>query len=89
MTTVSKAELSKRISDHTEIPRVTVQTVLETAMAQITAAAMAGEKVTLQGFGRFEMKERAARTGRNPRTGEAVDIPASQRLSFKPAKSKP
>lgn len=47
--------------------------------------AVAAEKVQLVGFGTFEMKTRAARTGRNPRTGAAMKIAASQTLSFKPS----
>ncbi len=48
----------------------------------ITEALVAGEDVKITGFGGFEVKERAARTGRNPKTGEAVQIPASKYVAF-------
>ena len=48
---------------------------------------VAGDKIQLIGFGTFEVKERAARRGRNPRTGEEIEIPASKYPSFKPGKT--
>lgn len=51
----------------------------------ITEALVAGDKVSLPGFGIFETRERAARTGRNPQTGEALEIAASTAAAFKPA----
>ena len=48
----------------------------------ITEALVAGDDVKITGFGSFEVKERAARTGRNPKTGEAVEIPASKYVAF-------
>ena len=53
----------------------------------IKEALVAGDKLQLIGFGTFEVKERAARRGRNPRTGEIIDIPASKHPSFKPGKT--
>ena len=53
----------------------------------ITAALAKGEKVQIAGFGNFEVKNRPARTGRNPRTGEPVQIAASKAASFKVAKA--
>ena len=57
------------------------------AFEAITAALKAGEKVSVVGFGGFEIKERAARTARNPRTGEAIEIAASKAISFKAGKA--
>jgi DNA-binding protein HU-beta len=61
---------------------------LDSVFDMITAAASKGEVVSLFGFGRFRVAERAARTGRNPRTGEAVKIAASKSLKFTPARSR-
>lgn len=57
---------------------------LNATLAAITKA-VASEKVQIQGFGTFETKKRAARTGRNPLTGKSVTIPAASVVSFKPA----
>lgn len=59
---------------------------LEATLNAITKA-VATEKVQIIGFGTFETKKRPARTGRNPRTGEAMQIPASSVVSFKPSSS--
>ena len=69
----TKADLSKKDAE------ATVKAVLDA----VTEALADGEKVALVGFGTFEVKERAARTGKNPRTGEAIEIPASKVPSFK------
>ena len=54
---------------------------------EIERSLLAGKPVTLHGFGTFELKKRDARTGRNPRTGEPVEIAASTSVAFKPAKA--
>ena len=64
-------------------PEATVTAVLET----IISALEDNEKVQLVGFGSFEVKERAARIGRNPKTKEAIEIPASKAPFFKPSKA--
>ena len=56
---------------------------MKAVLDAVTEALADGEKVALVGFGTFEVKERAARTGKNPRTGEAIEIPASKVPSFK------
>ena len=56
-------------------------------VAAVTAALVAGDAVTLVGFGTFSVKKRAARKGRNPKTGEAIDIAASTVPDFKAGKS--
>ena len=53
-------------------------------MEAVTEALKSGEKVTLVGFGTFMVAERAARTGRNPQTGEKIEIPARKVVKFKP-----
>jgi DNA-binding protein HU-beta len=56
-------------------------------MEGVTGALKKGEKVTFSRFGSFEVKERKARKGRNPKTGEEVPIPAKKRVKFNPSKS--
>ena len=58
---------------------------LEAVIASITNAVAGGDKVTVPGFGTFESRERSARTGRNPQTGETMEIAASKAPAFKPA----
>ncbi|HEX9977269.1 MAG TPA: HU family DNA-binding protein [Acidimicrobiia bacterium] len=60
---------------------------VDAVIGAITAALAKGEKVQIAGFGNFDVKNRPARTGRNPRTGEAVKIAASKAASFKVAKA--
>ena len=73
---MNKAELSKKDAEKA------VAAMLES----VEEALKAGDKVALVGFGTFEVKERAARTGKNPRTGEAVKIPAARVPVFKAGK---
>jgi nucleoid DNA-binding protein len=60
--------------------------VLDEALVEIRRAVDGGESVALRGFGTFRISERSARKGRNPRTGEELDIPASRSLAFKASK---
>lgn len=62
-------------------------TALDAAINAIGDALKAGDSVSLIGFGTFSVKERAAREGRNPRTGETVKIAASKNVAFKPGKT--
>ena len=67
--------------------RLGMLTFFKQALGQVEKALKAGDKVILTGFGSFEVKERAERTGRNPKTMEAITIPASKAPVFKPGKS--
>lgn len=81
-----KSELINSVSTKTGISRSNVEAVID-VFAEVTAEAMTnGESVILSGFGIFEPKSRSPRIGRNPHTGEAVEIPARVIPSFKPAK---
>ncbi|WP_396212953.1 HU family DNA-binding protein, partial [Exiguobacterium sp.] len=64
-----------------------VTKVVESTFESITETLQSGEKVQLIGFGNFEVRERAARKGRNPRTKEDIEIPASKVPAFKPGKA--
>lgn len=82
----SKSDLVKTVAEQLSVAQIDVKTVLDTALADIAAKANEGLKVNLAGFGGFVVKERAARVGRNPATGEAIEIAASKSLTFKATK---
>lgn len=81
---MNKAELVNRMAEIAEIPKVTAEKALNAFIEAVTEALQAGEKVTLVGFGTFMIQKRAARVGRNPRTGEQIKIPARKVIKFKP-----
>ena len=83
----TKKELIDSIADRTALKKLGAELVLNATLAEIERALLAGQPVTLHGFGTFELKKRDARTGRNPRTGEPVEIAASTTVAFKPAKA--
>jgi len=84
---VNKAELIDAVADGADISKADATRALETILAQITNTLKKGDQVALVGFGTFAVKERAARTGRNPRTGETINIPASKVPGFKAGKA--
>jgi DNA-binding protein HU-beta len=69
-----------------EVTKTAIKTILQTEKALIKGAVAEGDKVQYIGFGGFEKADRAARKGRNPQTGEEIDIPASTVPKFKPGK---
>lgn len=83
---MNKAELILAVAEETGFSRKDVETGLNAALEAITAALKEEEKVQIVGFGSFETKRRAERTGRNPKTGESVAIPATKSPTFKPGK---
>ncbi len=80
---MTKAELVSRMADDAGITRTMAESVLNGFIAVIGDALASGEKITLVGFGTFEVVERSQREGRNPRTGDAISIPASKAVRFK------
>ena len=84
---MNKAELVNKIAADAGLSKKDSEKARTTALDAITEALANGEKVSLVGFGIFDIKERAERVGRNPRTGEATTIPASRVPQFKPGKS--
>lgn len=84
---MNTSELVDRIAAEHGISKDHTRKIIDSALAAITAATNAGEEVNLAGFGRFKVADRAARSGRNPATGEAIDIPASRKLAFSSAKA--
>ena len=84
---MNKAELINAVAASTGFSKKDSETVVAAALDTITSALKEGEKVQLVGFGSFEVKKRAARVGRNPKTLEAIEIPASVVPVFKPGKA--
>lgn len=84
---MNKAELAQAMAETSGLSKKDCETALNAFMETVTRTLQAGEKVQLVGFGSFEVKNRAARTGRNPRTREAVEIPAARLPVFKPGKA--
>ena len=84
---MNKTELINAVATAAELSRKDADKAVNAVVEAITAALKAGEKVQIVGLGGFEVKERAARAARNPRTGEEIQIPASKAVSFKPGKA--
>ncbi|WP_300413273.1 HU family DNA-binding protein [uncultured Oscillibacter sp.] len=83
---MNKAELINVVSEAAEVSKKDAEAVITATLDAITDALKDGEKVQLVGFGSFEVKKRAARVGRNPKTKEPIDIPASTVPVFKAGK---
>ncbi|GHN16002.1 HU family DNA-binding protein [Lactobacillus delbrueckii] len=84
---MNKTELVSVVSEKTEFSKKESARIVDALFASIEEALAKGEKVQLIGFGTFEVRERAARKGRNPQTGAEIEIPASKVPAFKPGKA--
>lgn len=84
---MNKTELVAEVATRTGISKKDAERMLNAALDAITDTLKNGGKVQLVGFGSFETKERGPRTGRNPRTRETIEIPASTVPVFKPGKA--
>lgn len=80
---MNKSELVKAIAEKAGISQVAGKAALEATLESIAGALKKGESVQLVGFGTFSVSERAARQGKNPRTGEVLQIPAKKVAKFK------
>lgn len=83
---MTKADLIESVASKVDLPRATAEKVVNVLFDDIVAALRQGEKVNISGFGTFAVSERKARTGRNPKTGEVIEIAASRAPKFKPGK---
>ena len=83
---LNKSQLIEAVAEKAGITQAAARTALESVVEAISDATEAGKVVRIGGFGKFAMKTRPARLGRNPRTGETVQIAESTALSFKPFK---
>lgn len=84
---MNKSELIDAIADSADLSKASAGRALEATLEAVTGALKGGDSVALVGFGTFQVKERAARTGRNPQTGEPMDIAAAKVPSFKAGKA--
>ena len=84
---MNKAELVTAVAEKAGLSKKDSEKAINAAFDAITDALVAGDKVQLVGFGAFEVKERNARVGRNPKTKEEIKIPASKVPVFKPGKA--
>ena len=84
---MNKAELINAVAASADISKKDAEAAVSAALDAITGALKEGDKVQLVGFGSFEVKKRAARTGRNPKTKEAIESPASVVPVFKAGKA--
>lgn len=83
---MTKADLITAISTDTGLSKKDSETALGSVLTSITTSLQSGNDVRLVGFGTFKVSDRAARTGRNPRTGESIQISASKVPTFKAGK---
>ncbi|MCQ9154247.1 HU family DNA-binding protein [Acidomonas methanolica] len=79
---MNTSDLIAQIAETTSRPKAEVKEILDAALDAIVAAAKKDEDVTLTGFGKFAVRHLAARTGRNPATGESIEIAATRKLAF-------
>src|SRR5438445_12107246 len=84
--TMTKADLVEEVIRATELPRKESETVVETIFDSIIQALQGGDKIEIRGFGSFRTRSRRGRVGRNPKTGEKVEVPSKKILFFKPSK---
>mgnify|MGYP004552883089 FL=1 len=84
---MNKNELIAKVADKTGLSKKDAEKALAAVLDTVTAALVEGDKVQLVGFGTFETKHREARTGRNPRSGETIEIPAASLPTFKAGKA--
>ena len=84
---MNKTELISAVAENAGLTKKDTERVLNATIDAITAALVAGDKVQLFGFGIFETKKRDARVGRNPRTKQTIEIPATRIPAFKASKT--
>ena len=84
---MTKAKLVEQVATHTQLPKQQAAEIVEIFVRCILDALRTGDKVELRGFGRFRCRQRQPRTGRNPKTGVAVQVPAQRIPGFKASKA--
>ena len=83
---LARAELVEQAAEAADLTKKDAEVVLETVLGNIVEALRRGEKVELRGFGNFRLRRCDERTGRNPKTGDRVDVPAKLVPYFQPGK---
>ena len=84
--TMTKADLVEEVIRVTELPRKESETIVETIFESIVRSLRAGDKIEIRGFGSFRTRQRRGRIGRNPKTGDKVEVPPKRIPFFKPSK---
>jgi integration host factor subunit beta len=83
---MTKADLIDEVSRLAELTRKDSEVIVETIFDSVVRSLRAGDKIEIRGFGSFRTRQRKPRTGRNPKTGEKVEVPAKKIPFFKPSK---
>jgi len=84
---MNTTDLAEHIAAAHDVSKADARKIVDGVIAAIADAAAKGDEVALNGFGKFKVKHSPARQGRNPSTGERIDIAASKKLTFAPAKA--
>ena len=84
---MNKTALIDAVADEAEVSKAEAGRAVDAVISSITKALKKGDSVTLVGFGTFQVRKRAARTGRNPKTGDTIKIKASKNPAFKAGKA--
>ncbi|QXT34489.1 HU family DNA-binding protein [Sphingomonas sanguinis] len=84
---MNNSDLADRITTSHGVSKADARKLVDGVFAAIVEAAVAGDEIAINGFGKFKVKDSPAREGRNPATGEAMQIAASKKLGFAPAKA--
>ena len=84
---MNKAELVSAVADQLGVENAAAERSIDAVFGAVRGAVVSGDKVSVAGFGTFDVRERSARQGRNPQTGESIQIAASKAPGFKPAKA--
>lgn len=82
-----KADLVEKVSQRTGLDKVVVKNIVDSFLINLRQALEQGQRIELRNFGVFQVRRRRAKVGRNPRTGERVEIPERLKITFKPSKS--
>jgi integration host factor subunit beta len=83
---MTKADLVDKVTSLGDLTRRDGEVIVDTLFESVIGALKSGDKIEIRGFGSFRTRQRKARTGRNPKTGEKVDVPAKRVPFFKPSK---
>ena len=82
---MTKADLVEKVARDADMTKKDAEMLVEIIFDSITGSLNKGEKIELRGFGSFRVRERNSRKGRNPKTGETIQIPVGRKVSFKPS----
>ena len=83
---MTRKDIAARVAARTDLDLAAAYQAVQTILGELEASLRSGEKIELRGFGSFRPRRRRARTGRNPRTGASVQVPAKRVVYFKPGR---